>query len=115
MRPSSWSRAAGVLLAVVFLASVGGASDLDALLFHSGAGAGAVTGSHFERPGASHHADHCLLALRIGAGRRPVFRAIAIRLQAAVLESDAPRPAPAPHRFYPGLHQDLRAPPFSRV
>jgi hypothetical protein len=115
MHRGAWSRVAGALLALLLLASTGGASDLDALLFHTGGAPAVPTERHYERPGAGHHADHCLLALRISSGRRPRPRAVAIRLQAPVQQLESPRPPAAPHRFYPGLHQDLRAPPTSRV
>lgn len=113
MRRIGRSRAAGLLLAILLLAAVGGASDLDALFFHTGRAPGAATGPHYEPAGTPHHADHCLLSFRIGSGRRPGPRATAIRVQAFVEPPDSRRPAAVPHRFWPGLHQDLRAPPLA--
>jgi hypothetical protein len=105
------SRATALLLAALFLGGVGGSSDLDALLFHGAGAPAASAGPHFEPAGAaSHHADHCLLTFRIANGSRAAPLRSLVRFQGIARHAAAPRPA-APPRFYPGLHQDSRAPP----
>ena len=107
------SRAAALLLAALFLGGVGGASDLDALLFH-GAGAPGAASAHYERAGTtSHHADNCLLTLRVASGRGTASPASPVRFEGIPQRNAAPRPVAAPSRFHPGLHQDSRAPPAS--
>ncbi len=69
MRRTVRSRATALLLAALFLGGVGGASDVDALLFH-GAGAPGAAATHYEPSGTTnHHADNCLLTFRVASGR----------------------------------------------
>jgi hypothetical protein len=116
LRQRAGSRLAAFLLAALFVGAVGGAADADALLFHTGHGHAALMGPHYE-PGGSpdHHADHCLLTFRIHTGRRPAPRRFPVRFEGIPQHAAARRPAAAPHRFYPGLHQESRAPPTSSV
>ena len=104
-------RATALLTAALFLGGIGGASDLDALLFH-GAGAAGAPGTHYEPAGsAHHHADNCLLTLRAASGRGAAALDHSLRFDGIPQHEAAPRPVAAPQRFLPGLHQDSRAPP----
>lgn len=106
------SRATAVLLAALFLGGVGGTSVVDALLFHMGRPTLSLTGPRYEPLGAPNdHAAHCLLTLRVASGRRSAPVGHFVRYAALPLVAPAPRPAAAPHRFFPGRHQDSRAPP----
>jgi hypothetical protein len=105
------SRATALLLAALFLGGVGGASDLDAVLFH-GAGAPGAAAAHYEPGGTtSHHADNCLLTFRVASGRGAAPPRAAVRFASLPQHTAAPRPLAAPHGFLPGLHEDSRAPP----
>jgi len=105
-------RATAVLLAALFLGGVGGAADVDALLFHAGRPVALLPGPHYEPAGgANHHADHCLLTLRVAGGRGAPSLAHFVRIGALPHAAAAPAPAAAPVRFFPGLHQESRAPP----
>jgi hypothetical protein len=105
------SRATALLVAALFLAGVGGASDLDAVLFH-GAGAQGTAAAHCEPGGTtSHHADSCLLTLRVAGGRGAAPTDSPVRFASIPQHPAAPSPAAAPPTFLPGLHQDSRAPP----
>jgi hypothetical protein len=107
-------RLTGLVLAVLFLGAVGGAADLDALLFHAGRARDPYTGVHYEPAGtANHHADHCLLTFRIHSGRRAAPLRFLVRFEAIPQHATPARPAAAPHRFHPGRHQESRAPPAS--
>jgi hypothetical protein len=104
-------RATALLLAALFLCGVGGASDLDALLFH-GAGAQGAAAPHFEPAGATnHHADNCLLTLRLASSRAAPPLGFAVRFEGIPEHTAASLPMSAPPSFHPGLHQDSRAPP----
>lgn len=104
-------RATALLVTALFLGGVGGASDLDALLFH-GAGAPGAAAPHFESAGTTnHHADDCLLTLRLASSRGAPPLGSPIRFESIPQHAVAPRPVGAPQRFLPGLHQDSRAPP----
>lgn len=101
-----------MLVTVVLLGGAGGAADVDALLFHGAAGRAAAATPHFEAAGRTgHHADQCLLALRLASGRLAASFAFPVRFEGLPLRGAAAAPASAPIRFYPGLHQQSRAPP----
>jgi hypothetical protein len=113
MSTNPLSRALAILVAALFLGGVGGASDLDALLFH-GAGAPGAAATHYEPAGtANHHADNCLLTLRLASGRGAPPLGFPVRFEGIPQHDAAPRQVAAPQRFLPGLHQDSRAPPAS--
>jgi hypothetical protein len=57
-----------VPLAVLFLGGVGGASDLDALLFHRADGAITPRAAHVETASGC-HAERCLLVLHLSRSR----------------------------------------------
>jgi hypothetical protein len=116
MPPQLRSRFVALLLAAHTLGAVAGAADLDALFFHTGPARAALMGPHFEPAGtADHHADHCLLTLRIHSGRRSAPPRFPVRLEGIPQHAPARRPAVAPDRFFPGLHQESRAPPAPLV
>lgn len=103
-----------LILAALFLGGVGGAADVDAVLFHGAGAHSAPMGPHYEPAGTTdHHADHCLLGFRISSGRRPASRRCHVRFEGIPQHAAARRPTAAPERFRPGLHQDSRAPPVS--
>jgi hypothetical protein len=105
------SRVTALLVAALFLAGVGGASDLDALLFH-GAGAPGAAAAHYEPGGAAnHHADNCLLTFRVASGRGAAPLSFPLHCEGIPQHAAAPRQVAAPQSFHPGLDQDSRAPP----
>ena len=111
MRRTLSARILALLVAALFLGGVGGASDLDALLFH-GAGAPGAAAAHFESGGTTnHHAANCLLTLRVASGRGAPSLGSPVRFEGIPLHAAAARPLAAPQTFLPGLHQDSRAPP----
>jgi len=113
MRRTPSARLLAVLVAVLFIGGAGGASDLDALLFHRAAAPGAAA-AHFESSGTTnHHADSCLLNLRVASGRGSLPLGSPVRFEGIPQHTSAPRPVAAPRSFRPGLHQDSRAPPAS--
>ena len=110
MRRTSASRLLATLVGALFLGGIGGTSDLDALLFHSGTAP--ATRTHYEPAGpTTHHADHCLLTLRVAAGRSSAPVATALRFEGIPEHLPAPRLTTVPRSFLPGLHEDSRAPP----
>ena len=111
MRRTAFTRILAVTAAALFLGGVGGASDIDALLFHGPGSPGGAAAAHFESAGSSHHADHCLLTFRVAGGRGAPTASVYIRFEGLPQRAAAPRPADAPHAFHPGLHEDSRAPP----
>ena len=112
MRRGPRSRLTAFLLAALFLGGVGGASDLDAFLFHGAGAPGAAAAAHYEPCGTtSHHADNCLLTLRVASGRGAPSLGSPVRFEGIPLHAAAARPLAAPQTFLPGLHQDSRAPP----
>lgn len=112
MRRTLASRLFALLVAALLLGGAGGAADLDALLFHGAAGRNAVAAPHFEAGGTSkHHADQCLLALRLASGTKAARSRLPMRLEGTPAPAASRRPVAVPDRFYPGLHQDSRAPP----
>jgi len=114
MRHSLRSRATSVLLAVLFLGGVGGASDLDAFLFHH---VGTDVFSNVPRVetagNPSCHADRCVLGLRLASGSAAHVPALPVRLSAVPAHAAVAQPDAAPPRFHPGLHLQSRAPPSS--
>jgi len=114
MRTSLGTRLLAVLVAALFLGGAGGAADVDALLFHGAGGRAVPAAAHVEAGGAAaHHADQCLLALRLASGRLSTALAFPVRVEGLPLRGAAASPAAAPVRFFPGLHQQSRAPPPS--
>jgi len=111
MRRTLSARILALLVAALFLGGVGGASDLDALLFH-GAGAPGAAAAHFESGGTTnHHADNCLLTFRVASGRGASPLSFPVRFEGIPQHAAASRPVAAPRTYHPGLHQDSRAPP----
>ncbi|HXY38256.1 MAG TPA: hypothetical protein VEQ10_01215 [Vicinamibacteria bacterium] len=114
MRRVRATRLLTALLAVLFLAGVAGTSGLDALLFHRSGAPAAAQAPHVEPASAAgHHADQCLLAFRLAGGRLTTALAFPVRVEGLPLRRAAAIPAAAPLPFYPGLHQQSRAPPSS--
>ncbi len=110
------SRLAALVLAILFLGGVGGVADVDALIYHAAAAHAVPNTAHYEPAGASnHHTDHCLLALRIGSGRRQLLLRLPVRFEGIPRRAATQWPAPIPRTFYPGLHQESRAPPLPLV
>jgi len=114
MRRHPTSRLFAGLVAALLLGGAGGAADLDALLFH-GAARTAPASAHFEAARTAHHADQCLLALRLATGAGAAPFALPARAEGMAARPAARRPVAAPERFDPGLHQDSRAPPLVLV
>jgi len=111
MRPLR-SRAIAVLLTALFLGGAGGTADVDALLFHTGRTVVEPAGPRYEPVGAPHdHAAHCVLTLRVATAPRSPRTGRIVRYVGAPLVDPEPRSTAAPSRFFPGLHQDSRAPP----
>ncbi len=108
------SRVAALALAALFLGGVGGASDLDAVLFH-GTGAKVTTGvSHVETAAnAACHAERCVLGLRLASGRVAPRLDLQIRFEGIPEHAAQPWPDSAPHRASAGSQQQSRAPPVS--
>jgi hypothetical protein len=112
MRHGFRSRATALLLAALLLGGVGGASDLDAFLFHSPGAAAAAAVSHIETAGAPNcHTERCVLALRLANGRVAHALAVSVRIEGMPLIPALARPAAEPLRFFPGRHRQSRAPP----
>ncbi len=82
------------------------------MLFH---GRGTVPDpvvTHVEQGnGAGHHADQCLLALRLASGSASPSLGVGIRFEGIPSRNLAVRLPAEPHHFYTGLHQQSRAPP----
>jgi len=112
MRGAPLTRILAALVTLLFFAGVVGTSGLDALLFHGAGAAPAVAAAHYEPGGATnHHADQCLLALRLANGRSSASLSIPIRFEGIPSRTFAARPPAEPHGYYTGLHQQSRAPP----
>ena len=112
MRHTLASRLLAVLAAALLLSGAGGAADLDALLFHGGAAGSTGSSPHFEAAGTTgHHADRCLLVLRLASGTRAPAVALSRRFESLPTRAGSRRPATAPDRHDPALHQESRAPP----
>lgn len=112
MRHGLRSRATALLLAALFIGGVGGASDLDAFLFHRASAPVATGTAHVETAANPNcHAERCVLALRLANGRVAPELRVPVRFEGIPLLATAGRPATAPHRFFPGRHRQSRAPP----
>jgi hypothetical protein len=110
------SQATALLLAVLFLGGAGGATDLDAFLFHRVGAVVATDAVHIETAGNPNcHTERCVLALRLANGRVAHTLAVPVRFTGIPLLAVAARPDAAPHGFFPGLHLRSRAPPASQV
>ena len=113
MRSSLRSRSVAVLLAALFLGGVGGASDLDAVLFHQ-AGSVVAGAAHVETAAsAACHAERCVLALRLANGRVAHTLAVPVRFEGIPQHDAGARPASAPRRTSANPQQQPRAPPAS--
>ncbi len=114
MRHTRAGRLVAALAALLFFGGETAVSGLDALLFHSGGAPSAVVVPHVEPGGTtSHHADQCMLNFRLANGRASSSLGVAIRFEGMASQPAASPPAAVPLRFYPGLHQQSRAPPAS--
>lgn len=112
MRRARATRILAALVAALFFAGDAGASGLDALLYHGAGAPGGVATTHYEPGGAAHHhADQCLLALRLANGRASASLGIAIRFESLPSHAVTARPPAAGHRSFTGLHEQSRAPP----
>ncbi len=114
MRNALRTRAVAALLAALFFGGAGGASDLDAFLFHR-AGASVAGGvSHIETAAnAACHAERCLLALRIASGRVANVLRVPVRFE-GIPQYEAGTPPAAPPRSLAATFQPQpRAPPAS--
>ena len=110
------SRVAAALLAALFLGGAGGASDLDAFLFHRGGAAVTAGVAHVENAaGTTCHSERCVLALRLAGARATPRPALPIRFEAIPQYDAGTRPDSAPRRS-PGHNlQQPRAPPVAAV
>jgi len=112
MRHGFRSRAIALLLAALFLGGIGGASDLDAFLFHPVGSTVAAGVPHVETAGNPNcHTERCVLALRLANGRVAPDLRVPVRFEGMPLAATTARPAAEPHRFFPGRHRQSRAPP----
>jgi hypothetical protein len=112
MRHGLRSRATALALAALFLGGVGGASDLDAFLFHPVGSSVAAGAPHIETAGNPNcHTERCVLALRLANGRVAPDLRVPLRLDGIPLIATTARPSQEPHRFFPGRHRQSRAPP----
>lgn len=112
MRHGLRSRVTTLLLAALFLGGVGGASDLDAFLFHPVGTAVAAGVPHIETAGNPNcHSERCVLGLRLANGRVAHALAVPLRFAGIPLIATTARPTAEPHRFFPGRHKQSRAPP----
>ncbi len=114
MRHARTTRLAAALAALLFFGGESAVPGLDALLFHSGGAPSAVVVTHVESGATTgHHADQCMLTFRLAAGRVSSSLGVAIRFEGMASRPAANPPAAVPLHFYPGLHQQSRAPPAS--
>jgi len=112
MRQRHASRLLAGLTALLFFGGDTGVSGLDALLFHRSGAPAHVLASHYDASGAPNdHADHCLLTFRVAgtAGASP--SGSSVRFEDVSYSEARHHPTAAPRRFFPGLHQESRAPP----
>ncbi len=113
MGHSRTTRLVAAAAALLFLGGTTAVSSLDALLYHSGPRT-VVTVPHVEPGGATgHHADQCLLSFRLANGRVSAAAPDALRFLSLPSRPAAQPPSAVPVRFYPGLHQQSRAPPIA--
>jgi hypothetical protein len=114
MRNSPRSRLVAALLAALFFGGAGGASDLDAFLFHRAGAAVAAGAVHVETAGnPGCHAERCVLALRLANGRVAHALAVPLRFEGIPQHDAGTRPASAPRRTSANPQQQPRAPPAS--
>ena len=111
MRGAPSTRILAVLVAALFFAGEAGTSGLDAVLYHGAGGTASAAVPHVERGTTYHHADRCLLALRLANGRQSPSLGLAIRFEGVPSRGMTRRPPAAPHRSFTGLHEQSRAPP----
>ena len=110
------SRALVALLAALFLGGAGGASDLDAVLFHRAGAVVAAGAAHVETAGnPGCHAERCVLALRLANGRVAQALGVPVRFEAIPLHDAGAQPISAPRRPPANPQQQPRAPPASIV
>ena len=111
---SPFTRLAALALAALFLGGVGGASDLDAVLFH-GIGAKVTTGvAHVEATATGAcHAERCVLALRLASDRVAPRLDVPIRFEGIPEHAAVSAPASASRRAPASPQQQPRAPPAS--
>jgi len=115
MRYPRATRLSAALAALILFGGETVVPGLDAVLFHSG-GAPAVSVPHVESGATTnHHADRCMLTFRLANGRVTASLGVAIRFEGMALHPAPKAPAAVPLRFYPGLHQQSRAPPAPLV
>jgi len=101
-------------LAALFLGGAGGASDLDAVLFHHAGSVLAAGAAHVETAGnPACHAERCMLALRLANGRVAQPLAMPVRFEGIPQHDAGVRPLSAPRRTPAGPQQQPRAPPAS--
>jgi hypothetical protein len=106
------TRLAAALAALLFFGGETVVPSLDALVFHRGGAPAALIVSHVESGATTnHHADQCMLTFRLANGRVSAALGVAIRFEAMALRPAASPPTAVPLRFYPGRHQQSRAPP----
>ena len=114
MRTSLGSRSVAALLAALFFGGAGGASDLDAVLFHRGGAPIAAGASHVEAAAAANcHAERCVLALRLANGRVAHGLAVPVRFEGIPQHDAGAKPASAQRRASANPQQQPRAPPAS--
>jgi len=114
MRSSLRSRTVAALLAALFFGGAGGASDMDAFLFHRNGAAVSAGVAHVETAGnPGCHAERCVLALRLANGRAAHALAVPIRFEGIPQHDAGTRPVSAPRRTAANPQQQPRAPPAS--
>jgi len=114
MATRHFSRLTAALLAAIFIGSVGGASDLDAILFHRGGATVAAGVSHVEQAAnGACHAERCVLALRLASGRAQPRLDLHIRFEGIPQHDAGARPVSAPPAAVIDHQAQPRAPPAS--
>ncbi len=114
MRPGFRTRATGALLAALFLGGVGGASDLDAFLFHREPTPVSAGVAHVEGAAAANcHADRCVLGLRVASSRVSPQVDLLIRFEGIPQHDVAAPSVAAPHTPAAASQRQSRAPPSS--
>jgi hypothetical protein len=112
MSTTALTRATALALAALFLGGVGGASDLDAFLFHRAGAVVATEAAHLETAGnPGCHAERCVLALRLANGRVAPTLTVPVRFESIPQHDAGVRPVSAPHRTSVNPQQQPRAPP----
>ena len=114
MKTRALSRVAALALAALFLGGVGGASDLDAFLFHRGGAAVTAGIAHVENAsGSACHSERCVLALRLANATATPRLDLQIRFEAIPQHDAGARPESAPRRAPEHRQQQPRAPPVA--